>query len=300
MKLRHYRNVWRGDLPASIPMVKRYLLSMAGLVDVKLIQSRLNAICRWHRDNAHPDPGADVYVRGILRGIVKVHRFDHEPVQDARTLTFVHLEQICDALEVSRTLGQERCSHEFLSARRDLALCLLGFWAGLTGSQLSELTVANICFPDAGGLELAVQVKNKPLNRKDFSLYHLQALKKLCPVQALENWLSVAAISQGPIFRSISRWGHIGSRKLSLSGINLILQRIACAPGPTHSRISSRSLPKGFAVWASTNGWNDDDILDYLGVTLGRSVFVHLTRRPKHFGSLSMLSDQELNDRPNY
>ena len=99
MKLRHYRNVWRGDLPASIPMVKRYLLSMAGLVDVKLIQSRLNAICRWHRDNAHPDPGADVYVRGILRGIVKVHRFDHEPVQDARTLTFVHLEQICDALE---------------------------------------------------------------------------------------------------------------------------------------------------------------------------------------------------------
>jgi hypothetical protein len=292
MNLRHYREVWGGNLPASVYMLKRYILAMAGLVDVKLIRSRVNAVSKWHRDNAQPDPGADVVVRAILRGVVKVHRHDYAPVDDAKTLTFEHLEEICHEIEVHPEPHQNYTSR-CLSMHRNQALLLLGFWAGLSGAQLSKLTTAHLHFPGTGGLDIAVPTKSVLPSQKNYSLHHIRELKRLCPVQAIKDWLHIAKISQGPIFRSVSRWGHVGGNQLSHASISSIIKKISCAHAAINLNISSKSLPRGFAVWAKAHGWDDDDILDYLGVTSQRSVFSTLSRRKKDFGSLSMFPKEQ-------
>lgn len=295
MKLRHYQDIWHGSLPASASVVESYIIAMAGQVDVELIQSRVYAVCKWHRDNAFPDPGADVALRELLLGVVKVHRYDHQPVQDASILSFTALEEICQDLEHDCAAKHHDLSHRFLMAHRDLALCLLGFWAGLSGRQLRELTVATINFPDTGGLDIAAAGASRWPDQADFSLHHLQELNRLCPVQALKKWLCVAGISEGPIFRSVSRWGKVSDSQISQGGINFILRRISVSHLDNKHQISSRSLPRGFAVWARTNGWSDEQVLDYLGITTLRSVYSSLTHGSKQSLFKTMLPNPEDN-----
>jgi hypothetical protein len=40
-----------------------------------------------------------------------------------------------------------------------------------------------------------------------------------CPKCALETWLQLAAITTGPLFRPIDRWGYVGDRALSSLGV---------------------------------------------------------------------------------
>jgi len=288
--LTHYRERWHGELPVSALTLKEYILSMAGHVDVRLIRARVNAIGKWHRDNSFVDPSADSSLREMLRGVVKVHRHDHLPFQGTRALTFKELVKICRDLESRRTNAPHARSCEFLSAHRDLAICLMGYWAGLTGSKLEELTVANINFPSTGGLDLAISIANPRGDHGQlYSIHYLEKMTELCPVEALRNWLRVSKVSQGPIFRAINRWGQISQSRLSQSGINSLLQRADPSTSQSDAKLSSRSLPRGFADWANANGWGDLDIRDYLGVTSDRSVYSLHPLRSKAFAFRTVL-----------
>lgn len=287
--LTHYREHWHGELPASTLTLERYVLSMAGQVDVKLIQSRVYAIGKWHRDNLLPDPTADNFLREMLRGVVKVHRYDDLPTQETRALTFEELSKICRDLESRRSNTLDARSYDFLSAHRDLAICLLGYWGGLTGRELEKLTLDSINFPDEGGLNIALSITDvKCEQRKDYLIHHLQELRKFCPVEALKNWLRVSQISHGPVFRSINRWGGISENRLSQSGINSTLQRADSSAG-SRAKLSSRSLRRGFADWANENGWTDLDIRHYLGITSGRSIYSLHPLRSKAFAFRTVL-----------
>jgi site-specific recombinase XerC len=288
--LTHYREHWHGELPVSAPTLKEYILSMAGQVDVRLIRARVNAIGKWHRDNSFVDPSTDNALREMLRGVVKVHRHDHLPFQGTRALTFKELVKICQDLESRRTNASHARSCEFLSAHRDRAICLLGYWAGLTGSKLEELNLANINFPSMGGLDIAISIANaRSDQRQVYSIHHLEQMTELCPVEALRNWLRVSKVSQGPIFRAINRWGQISQNRLSQSGINFLLQRADPSSKLSDAKLSSRSLPRGFADWANENGWGDLDIRDYLGVTSDRSVYSLHPSRSRAFAFRTVL-----------
>ena len=40
-----------------------------------------------------------------------------------------------------------------------------------------------------------------------------------CPVRALREWLDRAAIREGPVFRSVGRYGHVARRSLQEDSI---------------------------------------------------------------------------------
>lgn len=42
--------------------------------------------------------------------------------------------------------------------------------------------------------------------------YSAPALARLCPVQAYNDWICVAGIARGPVFRGIDRWVTCASR----------------------------------------------------------------------------------------
>ena len=56
---------------------------------------------------------------------------------------------------------------------------------------------------------------------------------ELCPVRSLENWLSMALIDSGAIFRRVALGEHIGDHALTPLSVNHILKHRAAEAGLT-------------------------------------------------------------------
>ncbi|MFT2657976.1 Tn3 family resolvase, partial [Escherichia coli] len=82
------------------------------------------------------------------------------------------------------------------------------------------------------------------------------ALSRLCPVAAYLDWLAVRGLSSGPVLRGIDRWGSISEEAVNAASIIPLLRRILKSAGIDDAHLySSHSLRRGFASWASANGW---------------------------------------------
>src|SRR3712207_2142899 len=66
-----------------------------------------------------------------------------------------------------------------------------------------------------------------------------------CPVRALREWIRVAGIVEGPVFRSVNRHGQIQAGRLSDKAVALVVKRTAVAAGMDPSIFSVHSLRAG-------------------------------------------------------
>ncbi|MDC3988693.1 tyrosine-type recombinase/integrase [Polyangium jinanense] len=78
----------------------------------------------------------------------------------------------------------------------------------------------------------------------------------LCPVAALRAWLDAAAITSGPVFRSVDRWGRVGHAALSARAVASVIKRAARRVGLDPRELAGHSLRAGFATTAAGQGAN--------------------------------------------
>ncbi|WP_157845772.1 tyrosine-type recombinase/integrase [Herbaspirillum huttiense] len=98
------------------------------------------------------------------------------------------------------------------------------------------------------------------------STYKTPALSRLCPVAAYLDWLAVSGLSSGPVLRGIDRWGRISEEAVNAASIIPLLRRILKSAGIDDAHLySSHSLRRGFASWASANGWEMRALMEYVG-----------------------------------
>jgi hypothetical protein len=95
--------------------------------------------------------------------------------------------------------------------------------------------------------------------------FHTPALNKLCPVQAYINWITVAGIARGPVFRKVDRWGNLAEEGINSGSLIPLLRRIFKQAGVSADLYSSHSMRRGFATWASANGWDIKSLMSYVG-----------------------------------
>src|SRR5262249_33782334 len=76
----------------------------------------------------------------------------------------------------------------------------------------------------------------------------------LCPVEALQRWLVVSGITNGPIFRAVSKGGTVAVRRLSAEAVATIIKWHVKSLGRDPSRYSGHSLRAGFASSAAQAG----------------------------------------------
>lgn len=91
------------------------------------------------------------------------------------------------------------------------------------------------------------------------------AAMRSCPVQAYQDWISAAGIVRGAVFRRLDRWGHLNAEALNPRSLIRLLRQIlqrACIPAEAYT---SHSLRRGFAIWATTNGWDIKALMTYVG-----------------------------------
>lgn len=261
--IRHYEEVWGGFLPASSQSVARYLADCAADNSQGTLRLRLAALSQWHQSQGFADPTRDVTVKKLLKGIARLHP---AKAKQAKPLQLAELEQLDEFL--ANQMGIETQAGDQpseLRACRDRALILLGFWRGFRGDELLRLEAQHLNFHDNRGVVCFLPASKGDRQNLGRS-YRTPALARLCPVQACKAWLEKSGIQNGPLFRSINRWGQLGSEGMHINSLpKLLHKRFAEAGLAGASEFSSHSLRRGFANWASSNGWDARNLMEYVG-----------------------------------
>lgn len=258
----HFEVSWGGFLPATADSIARYLVDHAERHSINTLKQRIAALAQWHISQGFPDPTKAPMVKQLLKGIRATH-----PVQQkqAAPLLLTQLEQVVSALEASAASAAEQQNlPALLRARRDIALLLIGFWRGFRGEELARLRIEHIQAEPGTGMTLYLpHSKGDRLNQG--VSYRAPALKRLCPVQAYGNWITVAGIAHGPVFRGIDRWGNLAEQGLNANSLIPLLRGVLERGGLPADLYSSHSLRRGFATWASANGWDIKALMTYVG-----------------------------------
>jgi integrase len=258
----HFEVIWGGFLPATGDGVVRYLAEYADKLAISTLKQRLAALAQWHITQGFPDPTKTPTVKQMIKGIRALH-----PAQEkqAAPLLLLHLEQAVSWLERETASAADRGDfRNVMKHRRDIALVLIGFWRGFRGDELARLQVENTQAESGAGITFYLP-HTKGDRQHLGATFHTPALKKLCPVQAYINWITVAGIARGSVFRKIDRWGNLAEVGINPNSLIPLLRRIFKQAGISADLYSSHSMRRGFATWASANGWDIKSLMTYVG-----------------------------------
>ncbi len=240
---------WGGAIPTTASVVAGYLAEHADTHSVASLVRWLTSLTKAHRARGEPNPTRSELVQSVLRGI----RRRHGSLPDqAKPLLRDDLFMMLDAIGYG------------MKADRDRALLLIGFAGGFRRSELVGLDVSDVEQVKQGIVITIRRSKTDQfgIGRKIGIPY---ARGHHCPVASLENWLAHADIVQGPLFRPVSRHGHIAHRRLSGEAVSLVVKERLAAVGINAANYSGHSLRSGFATSAAQAGVSSWKIREQTG-----------------------------------
>ncbi len=261
--IRHFEIDWGGFLPATADSIARYLADHAETLSINTLRQRLAALAQWHIDQGFPDPTKAPVVRRVLRGIQALH-----PAQEkrAKPLQLDLLEQVAQWLDAAVDIARaQRHRGGELRHLRNKALLLLGFWRGFRGDELTRLRVEHVDVVPGEGMTCYFP-RTKGDRHYQGTTFKAPALVRLCPVEAYVAWTAAAQLAEGPVFRAIDRWGHVGENGLHPDSLVPLLRTMLAEAGVASADLySAHSLRRGFANWATANGWDLKTLMEYVG-----------------------------------
>jgi len=261
--LRNFEEVWKGLLPATAYTVARYLAEHAETYRLSTLRLHLAALARWHADNGFADPTRSPLVHKVLRGIRAKHAV---PQKRARPLQLDLLEGVSDWLLNAQASARKHGRRtELLRRSRDRALLLLGFWRAFRSDELANMRIEEVEAQRGKGLTCRPR-KTKTTGEGEDRAFHCPALSRLCPVEAYLDWIELSGLKTGPVFPGIDRWGRVSTSHMLSKAVLPLLRRILHEAGAEEAAsYSSHSLRRGFANWASSNGWDLKELMEHVG-----------------------------------
>ena len=136
---------------------------------------------------------------------------------------------------------------------RGPAHLLIGFAGAFRRSELAAINCNDICTRESGVL---IRIpRSKTDQEAEGRAVHIPRVGGLlCPVAALEQWLLISGITEGPLFRPVTKGGNVLPARISCEAIACILKNRVRAIGCDPSRYSGHSLRAGFATAAARLG----------------------------------------------
>ncbi len=208
--LAHFR-AHGGTIPTTAIKLAEYLARFADTLAVATLQHRLIAIHRAHLEAGHTSPAMDSLVKRTMQGIRRT-----KGTAQRRVKALVK----DDIIELVLTAEKQKP----MKAARDAALILVGFAGAFRRSELVSIRKEDITAFDHG-VEIHIQ-RTKTQQEKGHTVFIPCAKSSRCPVKALEKWLALSGVEQGPVFRPINRHDQITSGKaLTPQSVALMLKR---------------------------------------------------------------------------
>ena len=248
---RAYENDWRQfeawctkvnlpALPADPETVAMFVASQAadGL-NPSTLDRRLAAIRLVHLGAGHASPHNTIRVTEVMRGI---RRDWGQPPEKKAAALDEDIKKMADAVESETAKGL-----------RDRALLLFGFAGAFRRSELVALNTWNLEERDEG-LKVTIE-KSKTDQEAEGEVIAVvrQPDSPYCPVRALQDWLTVAEIERGALFRRMFRGDKIGASRLSAQSVALVVKEYASRAGLDWERYAGHSLRSGFLTSAARN-----------------------------------------------
>ncbi len=235
--LAHFDN-WGGGIPSTPHTVASYLAAHFNSLSVATLLRRIASISKAHEARGLPNPARSELVRATLRGIKRARGTAQK---EAKPLLRDDLLTVLDAMGNG------------IKDARDRAILLIGFAGGFRRSELVELDACDIQHVRQGVIVHLRRSKTDQEGRGRKVGIPL-GRTRWCPVNALETWLSVSGIEQGPIFRSVDRHGRVLAGPLSGEAVSLVVKERVGAAGLNPAGFSGHSLRAGFATSAAQAG----------------------------------------------
>ena len=164
---------------------------------------------------------------------------------------------------------------------RDRALLLFGFASAMRRSELVALDLDDVEQTERG---LLVTLRRSKTDQEGQG--HTRAIPfgrnpKLCPVQALAEWLETAGITDGKLFRSVDRHSNVNG-SMSTKAVGNVVKDYAERAGLDPADFGGHSLRAGFVTSAAESGKSTERIMDHTGHQSAAMVRVY-TRRADAF-----------------
>lgn len=140
-----------------------------------------------------------------------------------------------------------------LAFARDKALLLLSFCGALRRSEACALEVADLKFLE-GGCDVTIRRSKTDVEGHGQTIFVPRANGSRCAVAAVREWLELAQITEGPVFRAVSRSDRVLPGALSPQSVALIVKRAAARIGANADEFSGHSLRAGFCTEGSMAG----------------------------------------------
>jgi site-specific recombinase XerD len=203
----------RTALPSTRETLAEYV---SGLVDddksPATIEQAIAAVRTAHRYAGHHSLPDTEQARAVLRLHKRERAERGQRTRKAPAVTLAPLRAMVDALDTTTITGL-----------RDRALLVLGFAAMARRSELAALRIEDLMFTE-DGLTVLVRASKTDQEAKGATV-HLPygSHASTCPVRTLRSWLTVLAdndFTTGPVFRRITRHGHLQDGGMSGAAIN--------------------------------------------------------------------------------
>lgn len=235
--VRHFIN-WGGLLPASPESIVNYLHQHASLLNPRTLHRRLTAIKQWHLTQGFPDATSHPYIRKTLTGIKNTHG---KPKDKAPALTLDDLKKMVSTISKSARLIDIRNN----------ALIQLGFFGAFRRSELVAIKWEDVTFSKEG-MEIVIPRSKTDQGGEGQVCAIPNGNDVVCAVQALKLWQEYSGLSEGYIFRGITKSENILSHAIKSNQVNLIIKQIARDCDLENANdFSAHSLRRGFATEAA-------------------------------------------------
>lgn len=208
--------IWGGRLPSDRDTVVRYLLARAESLNPRTLDLHLTAISQWHHYQGLIDPVSDPLVRKTMEG---VRRTQGQPKRKAKALRLEHIAQMVNHL---RQLPDTK------KKQRDIALVLTGFFGAFRRSELVAIQIGDLVWEPEG---LLIRLSRSKTDQQAMGLVRALPFGApgCCPAMAMKNWIELADINEGPVFRPVNRWDKVQPKALNPGGINQLLKTLGNA-----------------------------------------------------------------------
>lgn len=262
-------------VPPSVQALGLYISELASgtggrrALNVRTIERRLSGLAWGFHQRRQSFDRRDPHIRDVLAGIRNKHL--QPPKQKVAVLAN-------DVIAMIGTLDTG------LAGLRDRAILLVGFAGGLRRSEIVGLdhgesdTDEGRGWPEFFNDGMVLRLKGKGNRWREVEIGRGSS-SRTCPVASLQEWMSIARIAHGPIFRRLNSNGQrVLINRLANQHVALLVKRTAIAAGirsdlaegTRREAFAGHSLRAGLATAAAVEERHVQNHLGHATVTMTR------------------------------
>ena len=243
------------SLPSEPKIVALYLTYLSKK-DAKMstLKRRLVSIGVIHKLKGHY---LDTKHPLIIENIMGIKRRKGSIQKGKKPLLINNLKIIIDVID------QE--TKEEIKRLRDRSIILIGFSGGFRRNEIVSLDHDDLDFVSEG-----LKIKIKRSKTDPFGEGAIKALpyfenSQYCPVVSLKNWINIARINSGALFRRFSKGSRLTEKRLTDQTVALLIKEYLQLAGIDSKNYSGHSLRSGFATSAAESGAEERSIMAMTG-----------------------------------